>query len=243
MKISISVTQPGVIRYPLHCHSFWEIMYYLEGTGHLVTSDTEYSFRPGTILIVPPRTIHGSVSEKGFKNISIGGSFEHLLLFNAPYSLADNSEHEGKMLAQAILRNQYGNHEYLSSLCASYVQFLLQHIRFDNHTAQTIRRIVTQIGESYTDPELDVTALLHESGYSEDYIRSRFRQLTGKTPVEFLVQLRIEHAQNMLDIYGHELTIGQISEKCGFSDPVYFSKRFKSQIGISPAAYRQKQCH
>ena len=144
------------------------------------------------------------------------------------------------MLVQAILRNQHGNQEYLNSLCAAYVQFLLQNIRFDSDSAKVIRSIVNQIEEIFTDPEADITSLLRQSGYSEDYIRSRFRQITGKTPVEFATSLRIDHAKNMLDIYGREYSITQISAQCGFSDPVYFSKRFKAIVGISPAEYRRK---
>ena len=144
------------------------------------------------------------------------------------------------MLVQAIWRNQHGNQEYLNSLCSTYIQFLLQNIRFDSDSAKAIRSIVSRIEEIFTDPEADVTTLLRESGYSEDYIRSRFRQITGKTPVELLTQLRIDHAKNMLDIYGQELSVTQIGARCGFSDPVYFSKRFKALVGVSPADYRRK---
>lgn len=239
MKINVNLTIPGTIKYPLHSHSFWEIMYYIEGTGHLATAGADYPFEPGTILIVPPGMLHGSVSHQGFRNISIGGSFEHLFLFDTPHSLTDNADQEGKMLAQAILRNQYGNQDYLNSLCTSYIQFLLQNIRFDSDSAKVIREIVSRIEEIFTDPEADVTSLLRESGYSEDYIRSRFRQLTGKTPVELLTQLRIDHARNMLDIYGSELSVSQIGTLCGFTDPVYFSKRFKALVGVSPADYKR----
>ena len=240
MNLSINQTIPGTVRYPLHSHGFWEIMYYVEGTGHLATPDVNYPFQPGSIIIVPPGVLHGSVSMDGFRNICVGGSFEHLFLFDSPCPLSDNEDREGKMLVQAILRNQHGNQEYLNSLCTAYVQFLLQNIRFDSDSAKVIRSIVSRIEESFTDPEADVTVLLRESGYSEDYIRSRFRQITGKTPVEMLTQLRIDHAKNMLDIYGRELSVTQIGTRCGFTDPVYFSKRFKALVGISPADYRRK---
>ena len=62
MDIQINRTQDGTISYPLHSHMNYEIMYYIEGTGFLRTEDKEYSFVPGTIIIVPPCIMHGSVS-------------------------------------------------------------------------------------------------------------------------------------------------------------------------------------
>ena len=104
---------------------------------------------------------------------------------------------------------------------------------------RSIQSVISDITKNSLDSEINLTSILLESGYSEDYIRSKFRQFTGKTPIELLHQLRINYAKNILDIYGKDLTIGQVSAQCGFSDPVYFSKKFKSLVGVSPADYKR----
>ena len=83
-----------------------------------------------------------------------------------------------------------------------------------------------------------LAALLHKSGYAEDYIRSEFKKHTGYSPVDFLAKVRIDYAKKLLDIYGENLPVSRIAELCGFRDAVYFSRRFKQFSGISPAQYR-----
>ena len=82
MSYTINRTQKGILRYPMHAHKNYEIMLYLEGEGYMSTDSGEFPFRPGTIIFVPPNVRHGSVSENGFKNISIEGEFDRCLHFN-----------------------------------------------------------------------------------------------------------------------------------------------------------------
>lgn len=62
---------------------------------------------------------------------------------------------------------------------------------------------------------MDLCEILNKSGYAEDYIRARFKYITGKTPVEFLSKVRISHACVLMDTYKSALTLNEISEKCG----------------------------
>lgn len=81
MRINVGITDDGVVAYPLHKHETWEIMTYMTGKGYLYTPEMNYPFKPGTVILVPPGMMHGSVSEQGFKNISIGGDFDELILY------------------------------------------------------------------------------------------------------------------------------------------------------------------
>lgn len=66
-----------------------------------------------------------------------------------------------------------------------------------------------------------------------------FKRKTSHTPVEFLNNLRIQQACQLLDLTN--LNISEISEKLGFSDPFYFSRVFKKSIGLSPRDYRKQK--
>ena len=83
-NFSAWITQPDTSNYPMHQHDQWEIMYYLSGNGYMATQNGNISFEKGSIIIVPPKTMHGSVSEDGFVNISISSDFSHLLMFSQP---------------------------------------------------------------------------------------------------------------------------------------------------------------
>ncbi len=240
MNLQINCTCDGVKTYPIHKHTHYEIMLYLSGNGFLRTTDNNYPFSPGSIIIVPPGTEHGSTSENGFKNISIGGNFGHLLHFKAPASLTDNERQEGRILAELIFNNRYGNKEFLSDLCTTYIRFMLQNMQREDNVSIAVNKIISRITESAYDYNVSLNSLLLNSGYAEDYIRVHFKRITGKTPVEFLTKIRIDHACFLINIYGSTLTLSQIAEQCGYVDYVYFSKRFKSVTGMSPGEYRKR---
>lgn len=202
------------------------------------TAAGDVPFRRGTIIIVPPDVPHGTISQHGFQNISIEGDWKKYLHTDTVITFSDNAAQEGTTLARMIYDNRYGNDTYLNSLCTSYICFLMQQFEIENTIAKSVKKIIAAISENAFDYEIDLTSLLRESGYSEDYIRSCFKKLIGKTPNEFLTDIRIDHACFLIDIYKHNLSLTEIAEQCGYLDYIYFSKKFKSIMGISPSTYR-----
>ena len=240
MSFKINCTQDGVVQYPIHTHKKYEIMLYLDGEGYMRTEPGNIPFEAGTIIIVPPNIKHGSTSENGFKNISVEGEFDGYFHFDTVKSFTDNDTQEGKMLAKMIYENRYGNGTYLASLCTAYVCFLMQRFEADCSLQKAVQEIVFEISQGAFDSQIDLALILSKSGYSEDYMRSCFKKITGKTPNEFLTAIRIKHACFLIDIYHNKLSLTEISEQCGYLDYIYFSKKFKSVIGMSPRKYRKQ---
>ena len=222
----------------MHKHNHYEIMLYLHGTGYLKTTKEDYPFAPGSIIIVPPGIEHGSISDNGFKNISIGGEFEQLLYFHEPILLHDNARKEGALLAALIYDNRYKSKDYLSKLCSAYLHYLLLDLKIEDNMSAAVNKIICEITENFCDKNINLNAFLKKSGYAEDYIRAHFKKTTGKTPNAFLTDIRIKHACFLIDIYMHTLSLQQIAEQCGYTDYVYFSKKFKSIMGVSPQKYK-----
>ncbi|STR17235.1 L-rhamnose operon transcriptional activator RhaR [Klebsiella aerogenes] len=75
-----------------------------------------------------------------------------------------------------------------------------------------------------------------QEGGSERALRQQFRQQTGMTINHYLRQLRICHAQYLLQ--HTERLIGDIAMQCGFEDSNYFSVVFSREIGMSPGQWR-----
>lgn len=235
----INCTPENIIEYPLHKHNSYEIMCYLEGKGHLRTRNNNYPFTSGTIIIVPPKTEHGSASKSGFKNISVSGDFDNLLHFDDITVIDDNAQSEGAMLATMIYNNRNKSSDYLSKLCSAYVHFILQYVNAASNISTAVNKIASNITNNFCDCNIKLSELLQESAYAEDYIRFQFKNIIGKTPTEFLTNLRIKHAVYLIDIYADILSLQQVSEMCGYTDYVYFSKKFKSVLKISPSEYKK----
>ena len=73
---------------------------------------------------------------------------------------------------------------------------------------------------------------------SERTLRQQFRNQTGMTVNHYLRQLRICHAQYLLQ--HTELMIGEVAMQCGFEDSNYFSVVFNREIGMTPGQWRHR---
>ena len=238
MDIKINKTPVGTLRYPHHSHRRYEIMHYTQGQGHMWTESGEIPFSGGTVIIIPPGCRHGSESEGEFVNISIEYDFDGLLAIESPTAIYGSESDDAAHLVRMIWKNRHGNEGYLHSLCTAYTQYLLERIDVGGKISLCVRKIIADISEEAFNPEIDLPAILHSSGYAEDYIRACFKREVGKTPVEFLTDIRMEHASYLIDIYKDTLSLSEISLRCGYFDYIYFSKKFKEYTGLSPRDYR-----
>ena len=59
--------------------------------------------------------------------------------------------------------------------------------------------------------------------------------MTGKAPNDFIRIFRLERAAELLA--AHDLTITEVADRVGFSDPKYFSSCFRRHFGVSPSKY------
>ena len=109
-----------------------------------------------------------------------------------------------------------------------------------NPLDQEMLRKTTQIIEKHIDdPEFDIPELCKEVGIGRSLLYSKFKALTGMTPNNFVLNYRLKHAATLLSQYA-DLPISEVSDRCGFSSPVYFSRCFKNQYGCTPQAYQRK---
>ena len=62
-------------------------------------------------------------------------------------------------------------------------------------------------------------------------------QYTGVTPMQYIISLRIQQAQRLLGTSEYNVT--EVSSLVGYDNPLYFSRLFKKQTGMSPSEYRK----
>jgi len=98
-----------------------------------------------------------------------------------------------------------------------------------------IQSAVSYLDSHFSKPSLSIADVAKASGVSEAHFRRLFREAVGQSPRQYLIGKRISHAISLLD--SGVLTVQQVSEQSGFSDPKYFSTVFKQVVGCSPSAY------
>jgi len=83
-----------------------------------------------------------------------------------------------------------------------------------------------------------VAHMTERSGLKPRTFARRFRESTNYQPIEYVQNLRIESAKNILET--QNLGIDEISVQVGYEDPASFRRLFKRKVGITPAHYRKK---
>ena len=100
-----------------------------------------------------------------------------------------------------------------------------------------IERSLAYIRASYTD-DIRIPYLAALDGLSVSRYNAVFREQTGTSPTRMITGLRLGHACTLLS--STDLPIGNIGAMVGYSDNHFFSKIFKSYIGLTPKEYRAK---
>lgn len=75
-------------------------------------------------------------------------------------------------------------------------------------------------------------------GYTKNHFCNKFKSATGITYIDYLNHVRILHSCEYLK-NNPEMSIDEISEKCGFFTTSYYIIRFKNIVGMSPGKYRK----
>jgi len=100
-----------------------------------------------------------------------------------------------------------------------------------------LRGAVRLIRSDCCDVSLTNARLAYECNISEVYFRKLFTKHFGISPKQFIIDLRIQRAKQMLA--EGALSVSVISEKCGFSNLYHFCRLFKQRVGITPSEYRK----
>ncbi|MBK1875442.1 helix-turn-helix domain-containing protein [Pelagicoccus mobilis] len=104
------------------------------------------------------------------------------------------------------------------------------------HNEKMIRQTCCLLNDALRQ-KFDFNAHATENGMSYTSFRRLFKQHTGLSPNQYLLELRIRKAQSLLT--NTTLSVQRISEETGFESSFYFSRFFKQRMGLSPLNYRK----
>lgn len=98
-------------------------------------------------------------------------------------------------------------------------------------------RAKVYIEAHYADSGLTLDQVANAMGISPNYFSSLFKQSTNSSFINYLTNVRIGHAREMLKT-GRYKTY-EVAMQCGYDNPTYFSTIFKRQTGMPPSEYRE----
>ena len=103
-----------------------------------------------------------------------------------------------------------------------------------------IEQATRVVEENMENPEFCVETFSREMGVGRTALFQKIKGITGSTPNNFIMNLRLKKAAYFL-LNAPEMNISDIAYRLGFGNPQYFNKCFKELFSIAPTQYRKSQ--
>jgi transcriptional regulator GlxA family with amidase domain len=117
----------------------------------------------------------------------------------------------------------------------SYTSAVLKNAPHNYHEDETVVEIQEWMHNQFHTP-LKLELIADKFDMSVRTLNRRFRQATGRTPVQYLQQVRLDHAKELLRT--SNLSVAEVAFSSGYPDASYFSAQFRKSISLSPREYR-----
>ena len=226
----------------------YQIIYIYKGAGHYLVDNEWISLSAGNIVVFKPFEpqvysyyaneepeiywIHftGTECETILNKFSIKNCYigENLLLKQLFQSIITELQIKKTHYQDIVLSNLYC---VLAMISRLYKSTLLP---FNNDFS--IDSLVIHLNQKYMN-KWTVSSMADYCKLSEGYFSHRFKKRMGISPMQYLNELRIEKAKELLET--GTMNISNISAIVGFQDPLYFSKVFKRLMGASPDKFKK----
>lgn len=244
-----------------HTHDFGELVLVWRGNGLHVLNDRPYRITRGDLFYIRAEDKHSyaSVNDLVLQNIiycpdrlklnvdwaaNIPG---FLKAGNTPHwRLGSNGMTQVRpvitQLEQESLKTD--PHAFdMAELLFAQLTIMLKRYRYapDNPAASEpealLDKLITALAGSL-NCSFVLEKFCEQEQCSERALRQQFRTQTGMTVNHYLRQLRICHAQYLLQ--HTELLVSEVAMQCGFEDSNYFSVVFNREVGMTPVQWRHR---
>jgi AraC-like DNA-binding protein len=139
--------------------------------------------------------------------------------------------------------NLPGKDELLNALALEVTHQLIRHCHHitspDAKISQKIEinQLINYLNEAFAD-KITVLDMAEYVNLSPSHFTRIFKEETGFSPTDFLIDLRLRKAKKYL--LNHDQTIAEVAFSCGFSSSAYFATCFFKRTGITPTQFRNR---
>lgn len=238
----------------LHSHDYYELELCTGGRAVHKINGVEYPFFKGTFILLQPTDFHEVIVQEpisyfnvSFSSLAINKEYLYTLTKNEPCTygvlpkdvldflsvVCKNAAKESEATAS------FQTKETLQALLYVILAYLAKTRQYDaeeQNESVSLEEAIEYLHAHFSNsPTLKEIAL--HAGLQPNYFCRKFKQETGKTYVEYLNDLKIEHAKKMLQACN--LSITEIAFDSGFFSSSSFLREFKKSTGFAPSQYRK----
>lgn len=246
----------------MHWHYELEIIYITKGSARYRIDNVTYTAREGNILIISPELLHcaNNYSTQNCEHIallfdisflsskSMDSCTEKYILpiKNGEFYFEPFCESDEILKASIeTIKKAYDNKPFGYELKIKKELFTIIDRLFDLNFVKSklntsekflIKNILLEI-ETHFCEQIYISELAAKLNYSESHISKSFKAYTGLTIVEYINNLRLTLAVELILV--SDLSITEIALCVGFNNMSYFSKTFRNKYGVTPKEYKK----
>ncbi|OBZ14429.1 AraC family transcriptional regulator [Bacillus sp. FJAT-27264] len=105
----------------------------------------------------------------------------------------------------------------------------------ETHKPNLVSQAIRYIQQHYQE-SISLDSIAEQLNYSPRHLSMTFKAQTGASPIDYLIQVRLSHAKELL--LRTDATLRDIAAEVGYSDVYYFSRVFKKHTSLSPVRFR-----
>ncbi|MGM9683855.1 MAG: helix-turn-helix domain-containing protein [Eubacteriales bacterium] len=248
--LTLRIDEYRQFKFRLHWHEHVEIHCIFEGNGIIRLGEEIIELKAGDCAVANGNELHSGIGGECSRGCLIippeffGNNhviFEHLIQDDNIFSMCSNILECFKDFNNVSSLEIIG-HTYLMvcSLIKNYSRINLSeaHHRQYFEKLEKINKAIQFIEENFTN-DITTQSLAEMVYVSEGYFCNLFKEVTGKSAKEYIIQLRVKKAMSLLSSSSFSIT--DVCYMCGFSDPNYFTRVFKKKTGSLPSEFRLKK--
>ena len=232
----------------------YQLLYVASGKTHFFFDGVDTVVSAGHMILFQPRVeqhyeYYGSDKPEVYWVHFTGGNVKNILRhFEIPlekpvfYCGVTSAYSElFKSMTHELQTRRVGYRE----LCEMYLRqlfLLIQRTRMEykpaisSHLQEEMEAARRYFSEHYNE-EIVIDEFAKSRGMSTAWFSRSFKQVVGQSPMQHLLSIRIGNAVNLLETTSYN--VNEISAIVGYDNPLYFSRLFKKQTGVSPSDYRK----
>lgn len=115
----------------------------------------------------------------------------------------------------------------------------LERLNYQSADKQFLQSIIDSIEQHLEESDFDLEQLSSDMKMSKSTLYRKIKSMTGLTPLDFIHNIKMKRACMML--LNQQMNISEVAYAVGFSNPKYFSKRFKDEFGVTPSEFQARK--
>lgn len=239
---ALDIAVRHVVDPKFHSHNCTELIFILKGKGHVVTSEKEWSYTKGALIVYQPGAKHADRATGDGLQFCIGaqGPLAACLpsgVWNCGDAVWSTVNDIRELLPEPDSRMKAMEMDILAGeLCRRISRDPgLHKIDPPENGADLCERAREEL-DKHVNSSYSIDQLGEDIFISQGYLRKLFKERYGESPITYLLRRKLELAEEMLKMT--DCPVKEIAAKVGIRNPYYFSALFRRKKGLSPAKYR-----